>query len=195
METPAILVVDDEASALRSVRRTLRAHGFENVLTLSDSREVRKTLGEHRVALMLLDLIMPHVSGEEILADLARRDPDLPVIVVTAEQEVGAAVRCMKLGAIDYLLKPVESGQLVATVERALEESAREERPLVLSMLGVDAPSPSLLGVFRDWLPLQSEPPRVWTRISQRIRNLPCSQGNTPPGMSANRTHTIQKTS
>ena len=124
MEAPSILIVDDEVSALRSSRRTLRAHGFENVLTCGDSREALGMVRDYRISLLLLDLIMPHVSGEEILAEVSRLQPDLPVVVITAEQEVGAAVRCMKLGATDYLLKPVATEQLVATVERAIEKSA-----------------------------------------------------------------------
>ena len=120
----SILVVDDEESAIRSVRRTLRTHGFEHVLTCDDPREVSSTLEKHRVSLLLLDLLMPHLSGEEVLGEVARSHPDLPVIVVTAEQDVRTAVRCMKQGAVDYLLKPVTSEQLAETVERALEQSA-----------------------------------------------------------------------
>jgi DNA-binding NtrC family response regulator len=120
----SILVVDDEESALRGARRTLRAHGFEHVLTCDDPREVSSILEEHRVSLLLLDLLMPHLSGEEVLGEVTRLHPELPVIVVTAEQDARTAVRCMKQGATDYLLKPVTSEQLAETVERALEQSA-----------------------------------------------------------------------
>jgi DNA-binding NtrC family response regulator len=72
----------------------------------------------------LLDLGMPHVSGEELLGEVAARRPELPVVVITAEQDVRTAVRCMKLGAVDYLLKPVSPEQLAEIVGRALEQSA-----------------------------------------------------------------------
>ena len=121
---PAILVVDDESSALRGARRALRAEGFEHVLTLDDPREVVTMLEGQRVALLLLDLLMPHVSGEEILEVVSDRWPELPVVVMTAETDVRTAVRCMKLGAVDYLLKPVAPEQLAETVSRALEQSA-----------------------------------------------------------------------
>ncbi len=120
----SILVVDDDPRVLRSVRRTLRSAGFENVLTLDDSRQVRALSQEHPLALVLLDLAMPHVGGEQILAELRKENPEIPVIVVTGQDEVGTAVRCMKLGAADYLLKPVAGEHLVATVEKCLENSA-----------------------------------------------------------------------
>ena len=65
----SILVVDDEEPALRSVRRTLRSRGFESVLTCSDSRKVLELLETEAVAAVLLDLIMPELSGEELLAE------------------------------------------------------------------------------------------------------------------------------
>jgi DNA-binding NtrC family response regulator len=120
----SILVVDDEESALRAARRALRVHGYEHVLTCSDPRETLAMLKEHRVELLLLDLLMPHMNGEEVLTEVAQRHPQLPVIVITAEQDVRTAVRCMKLGASDYLLKPVGAEQLAETVERVLEQNA-----------------------------------------------------------------------
>jgi len=120
----SILVVDDEESALRAARRALRVHGFEHVLTCNDPRKALPMLDEHRVELLLLDLLMPQMSGEEVLEEVARQHPQLPVIVITAEQDVRTAVRCMKLGAADYLLKPVGAEQLAETVERVLEQSA-----------------------------------------------------------------------
>jgi DNA-binding NtrC family response regulator len=120
----SILIVDDEEAALRGTRRALRARGFERVLMCSDPRQVLDMLEKQRVELLLLDLLMPHVSGEEILGEVRERYPSLPVIVITAEQDVLTAVRCMKLGATDYLLKPVAAEQLTDTVERVLEQSA-----------------------------------------------------------------------
>ncbi len=120
----AILVVDDEKATLRGVSLVLRSHGLEPVLTCSDGREVAGLLEEHPVSLLLLDLIMPNIGGEEILQSVSETHPDLPVIVVTADADVETAVRCMKLGAVDYLLKPLEAERLIATVERTLEQAA-----------------------------------------------------------------------
>jgi FixJ family two-component response regulator len=57
---------------------------------------------------IILDLFMPHVSGQELLPRLTREYPEIPVVVMTASQEVETAVSCMKEGAFDYLVKPVE---------------------------------------------------------------------------------------
>lgn len=121
---PAILFVDDEPSARHSVEWTLRSRGFEHVLTAGDGDEALRLLRQRSVSLLLLDLNMPRRGGEEVLAEVVELWPDLPVIIVTAVQDVGTAVRCMKLGAIDYLVKPVEPEQLVATLERTLAHSA-----------------------------------------------------------------------
>ena len=101
-----ILVVDDEEAVLNGVRRTLRADGFENVLMCRDPRDVEPLLDAEPVALILLDLMMPHISGRELLERIAASHPEIPVIVVTAEQDIRTAVECMKTGAYDYLLKP-----------------------------------------------------------------------------------------
>ncbi len=119
-----ILVVDDEPRVLSSIQRTLRSQGLPKALTCGDSRDVIRILEEHRVSLVLLDLLMPHVHGEEILGRVVKAFPELPVIVVTAEHDLRTAVRCMKLGATDYLVKPVDRDCLVEAVVRSLEQSA-----------------------------------------------------------------------
>ena len=119
-----ILVVDDEPRVLSSIQRTLRSQGLPKALTCGDSRDVIGILEEHRVSLVLLDLLMPHVHGEEILGRVVSAFPELPVIVVTAEHDLRTAVRCMKLGATDYLVKPVDRDCLVEAVVRSLEQSA-----------------------------------------------------------------------
>lgn len=116
-----ILVVDDEESVLKSVKRTLRSAGHKNVETTADPREVAAILEKNEIAVMLLDLVMPHLGGQDVLAQVAEAHPEIPVIVVTAEQDARTAVECMKLGAWDYLLKPAAPDELVATVARALQ--------------------------------------------------------------------------
>ncbi|HEV7765824.1 MAG TPA: sigma-54 dependent transcriptional regulator [Thermoanaerobaculia bacterium] len=131
-----ILIVDDEEVVLNGVRRTLRANGFDEVLMCADSRDVEPLLDAEPVALILLDLMMPHITGRELLERIASSHPEVPVIVVTAEQDVRIAVECMKTGAYDYLLKPVGADELMATVRRALEHrELREENARLRSKL------------------------------------------------------------
>jgi two-component system nitrogen regulation response regulator GlnG len=131
-----ILVVDDEESVLNGVRRTLRAEGFENVLMCRDPRDVEPLLDAERISLILLDLMMPHISGRELLERIAASHPEIPVIIVTAEQDIRTAVECMKSGAYDYLLKPATAAELVAVIARALEHrELRDENARLRSKL------------------------------------------------------------
>jgi two-component system nitrogen regulation response regulator GlnG len=131
-----ILIVDDEESVLNGVRRTLRANGFDEVLMCADSRNVEPLLEGEPIALILLDLMMPHIGGRELLERIASSHPEIPVVVVTAEQDVRIAVECMKVGAYDYLLKPVGADELMATVRRALEHrELRDENARLRSKL------------------------------------------------------------
>lgn len=116
-----ILVVDYEEEILFTTGIALRAAGFSQVLTENDSRRVMETLSRHEVELVILDLYMPHLPGYDLLREIAAHFPQLPVIVVTAANEVGMAVECMKAGAFDYFVKPVEPARLMATISRAKE--------------------------------------------------------------------------
>jgi DNA-binding NtrC family response regulator len=131
-----ILIVDDDDSVLNGVRRTLRAAGFENVLMCRDPRDVEPLLDAEPVALILLDLMMPHISGRELLGRIAASHPEIPVIIVTAEHDIRTAVECMKHGAYDYQLKPSTGAELTAVVGRALEHrELREENARLRSKL------------------------------------------------------------
>ena len=116
-----VVIVDDEEQIIKSLERVLIAAGITSLLTLSDSREVLRILEEVTPAVVLLDLTMPHLSGRELLTQVRDMYPDLPVIIVTGNTEISTAVECMKNGAFDYLVKPVESNKLVATVMQAVE--------------------------------------------------------------------------
>jgi DNA-binding NtrC family response regulator len=78
-------------------------------------------LAQQDVALVVLDLFMPYISGTQLLPEIIREHPGIPVIVMTASQEIETAVACMKDGAFDYLVKPVEESRFVSSVRRALE--------------------------------------------------------------------------
>lgn len=127
-----VLLVDDEPSLLRSASISLRTAGIKQVLTLEDSRQVLPQLAEIELGVLVLDLTMPHLSGQALLARIVADYPDIPVIIMTATDNVFTAVDCMKMGAFDYLIKPVERDHLVASVTRALE--VRVLRNEVLSL-------------------------------------------------------------
>jgi DNA-binding NtrC family response regulator len=119
--TLPILLVDDEKQMLNSFRRTLNYGGSTNILQCNDPREVPDILRTQPIEAILLDLLMPHLSGEELMIRLAEKFPEIPVIIITGVREVETAVRCMKLNAYDYLVKPVEEDQLLQSVRQVLE--------------------------------------------------------------------------
>lgn len=117
----SILLVDDQESILKSFSFLFRARGFSNVFIEKDSRVVLDRLRRNPVTLVILDLTMPHISGQQILRDIRKEFPDILVIIVTGNVEINTAVDCMKEGAFDYLVKPVEDSKLTAVVRRAIQ--------------------------------------------------------------------------
>ncbi len=132
-----VLIVDDEPLMLRSMAMALRSEGINNLILCEDARKVLKILKEKDIGVILLDLIMPYISGEELLVQIKQDFPDIPVIIITGVQEVETAVKCMKAKAFDYMVKPVERMRLVSGVLRAIEirELQRENRLLKEYML------------------------------------------------------------
>jgi two-component system, NtrC family, response regulator HydG len=119
----SVLVVDDEEQILNTSRLFLQSRGISDVITISDSREVLSLLAEKPIAVIVLDLNMPHISGVELLRKIVRDFPSIPVIMVTANDEIETVVECMKSGAFDYIVKPVDSARLASSVKKALDLS------------------------------------------------------------------------
>lgn len=118
---PLIVLVDDEPGILFGVSLMLRQAGFSSVATVSDSRELLPLLAEEDPEVIVLDLQMPHLSGSELLGEITGRYPHLPVIIVTGANELDTAIECMKRGAIDYMVKPIDANRFIASVRKALE--------------------------------------------------------------------------
>ena len=116
-----VLLVDDEAAWLRSFSMTLRGAGVTNIHTCGDSREALARAEAIPAALVVLDLTMPHLSGVDVLRQLAEARPDLPVVMLTGLNDLETAVACMKEGAFDFFVKTAETERLVGGVKRALE--------------------------------------------------------------------------
>src|SRR5262245_1939519 len=120
----AVLLVDDEPALLRSASVLLRAAGLTSVLTLDDSRQVLARLAADPIGRVVPDLTMPHLSGQALLEQITTTYPSVHTLVMTATHDLETAVQCMRTGALDYLVKPVDKRRLVAAVQRALELSA-----------------------------------------------------------------------
>jgi len=122
-----VVIVDDEPQILLSFGVMLRTAGISNLVTIEDSRKVLPLLAREGVSLVVLDLSMPHQSGHGLLSRIADAFPHLPVVIVTATDDLETAVDCMKSGAFDYLVKPVEPSRLISSVKRALQMSALQD--------------------------------------------------------------------
>ena len=118
---PPLVLVDDETTVLQSSQLLLTGAGIKPIITLADCRDLFPLLEKQTVAAIVLDLYMPHISGVEVLPKIIKTHPDTPVIVMTAAHDVETAVSCMKHGAFDYLVKPVEESRLISCAKRALE--------------------------------------------------------------------------
>ena len=116
-----VLVVDDEAYALKGYELQLLGEGIENIICCQSGEEAQDILASQRVSLVLLDLRMPGISGEDLLSRVVARYPEIPVVVITGIDDAATAVRCMKAGAFDYIVKPVEQTRLITIVGKALE--------------------------------------------------------------------------
>ncbi|QSV45936.1 sigma-54-dependent transcriptional regulator [Geobacter benzoatilyticus] len=129
-----ILLVDDEPAWLRSLSLTLESSaGITNTSLCQDSRQVLGLLDGGGIGLVLLDLTMPHLSGEEVLKEISERHPAVAVIVISGLNQVETAVRCMKSGAFDYFVKTDEEDRIVGGVLRAVRMMELQRENLEMS--------------------------------------------------------------
>ncbi len=118
-----ILVVDDEAPIREIVATMVRNAGYEAVMARSGKDALTVLASGENFDLIVSDLMMPEMDGQSLLREVKIVYPDLPMIVVTAVQEISIALNSIRAGAYDYLLKPFEREQLLATVRRALDHN------------------------------------------------------------------------
>jgi len=133
-----ILLVDDEPAWLLSLSITLeRCAGITNITTCEESRDVVGILGSRDVGIVLLDLTMPGLSGEDLLARITEEHPGVIVIVISGMNQLETAVGCMQAGAFDYFVKTAEEDRIVCGVLRAVRmlELQRENREMSKRLL------------------------------------------------------------
>lgn len=139
-----ILLVDDEPAWLETLSLSLEWSGITNIVTCQDSRGVMEIVDRGGIGLILLDLTMPHIGGEELLALLGERHPEIATIVISGMNQIEIAVQCMRLGAFDYFVKTAEEDRLVNGVMRAirLQELQRENRTMSACILNGELKHP-----------------------------------------------------
>ncbi len=120
----ALLVVDDNDDNRYTLTRRLKREGYGNISTANDGRQALEQLQQKKFDLVMLDVMMPEVSGYEVLERM-KGDPqlrDIPVIMITAVEDQESVIRCIKLGAEDHLPKPFDPTLLAARVSASLEK-------------------------------------------------------------------------
>ncbi len=119
-----ILIVDDDVAVTNYLMVFLMQTGRFETLVVNDSRQVEDLLAKDSFGVILLDMDMPNVSGMDILKMMHQKGLSIPVIILTGVSDVDLAVKSLKLGAIDYLTKPVEDETLLEAIDTALEHRA-----------------------------------------------------------------------
>jgi DNA-binding NtrC family response regulator len=121
-DAATVLVVDDEPANVSSLEKIFQRESMR-VLTASNARSALELARSHRVEVVLTDLMMPGVSGIDLLRALKEVSPDTEVVVMTAYGTVETAVQAMRDGAYDFVEKPLKRNNIVRTVRKAAERS------------------------------------------------------------------------
>ena len=114
-----ILIMDDDVAMTNYLKVFLTQTGLYELVVVNDSRQVAPLLEKEPFDIILLDMVMPNVSGMDILNDIHNKGVDTQVVVLTGISDIDLAVNAMKLGAFDYLIKPVDEHKLLDTLNNA----------------------------------------------------------------------------
>jgi putative two-component system response regulator len=120
-----VLVVDDEEGIRQALTRFLTRVGYR-VVSAGNAKEALEQLAVEHPQAMLCDIRMPETSGVQLLPKVLAHDADLAVIMLTAIDEPRTAIECLKLGAYDYLIKPVDLEELELSLQHALRQRQLE---------------------------------------------------------------------
>ena len=152
----SVILVDDQASTRMALGALLRDAGYR-VLALAETDAALAALAERHYDVVITDILMPKRSGLELLDEVAHRWPEVAVILITGEPNIGSAARAVRAGAYDYLAQPFSSDQLVEAIRAALARRERRASARVLreTEAGLSAlidAAPAAILVFRDTL-------------------------------------------
>jgi two-component system nitrogen regulation response regulator NtrX len=159
-----ILIVDDETGIRRALRTYLGDEGYATE-ELEDASDLEAHLAAHQPDLVLLDVVMPGLDGISALRQLRDRDQELPVVMMSGQATVERAVEATRLGAFDFLEKPLTPEKLLVTVERALEwqqlrgenRALRAERTAEFQMVGDGPAARALLATIERVAPTSAK--------------------------------------
>jgi len=131
-----ILVVDDEQRICRFVARALDANGFQFEVA-GNGHDALRLVESRDYAIIVLDLLLPGLDGYEVLRRVLRANPAQRVLILSAIGDVESKVRCLQMGAVDYLPKPFAIAELIARVRRRIDDRSAPPPPRWLEVGGV----------------------------------------------------------
>jgi DNA-binding NtrC family response regulator len=146
-----ILLIDDEKNILRSYELALQSAGINNIISCSSGIKAREIVKTQDVELIILDMMMPEISGEKLLAEFNSEYPKIPVIMATCINSLEKAVECIQHGAAEYMVKPVDVNKFLDKIRKHLDinELKRENERLRNSLLSQDA-----RGISKSFAPI-----------------------------------------
>ena len=170
-----VLIVEDETILSAAMSAYLEHHGFATVVAGSGEDGVRLA-GEASPDVAIVDIRLPGIDGLEVLHHLRTGSPTLPVIMTTAHASVASAVEAMKLGAVDYLTKPVDLDELHVVLTKALDDlRVRRELSYLKDRDASGAHISEIVG--------ESPPMRALRTQIERVAGLEGGAGVAPPGV------------
>jgi len=189
-ERTTVLVVDDEEGIRKALERFLTRLGYQ-VAVAANATEALARLAADRPQTMLCDIRMPDTSGVELLPKVLAQDPDLAVIMLTAIDEPRTAIECLKLGAYDYLIKPVDLDELELALQHALRQRQLEldrrqleqwlAREVAVRTRELEERTASIEEIALDALAAAKD----WAGADEAVKRLASELGATPEEVSA----------
>jgi FixJ family two-component response regulator len=130
MTTPSyvIMIVDDDTSMRRAARRLIKSHGFA-VETFASAEDFLASEQLKQTACLILDIQMPGLNGLELQRQLGAEGYQIPIIFITALNDENARAQALTAGALGYLVKPFEDGDLLNCIKRALRPETTDHQP------------------------------------------------------------------
>lgn len=122
MEALQVLLVDDEEEFIFTLAERLKIRGIE-ALTATDGEQALAVIDKHRPPVVVLDILMPGLGGLEVLSHIKRNHPRIEVILLTGQGSTHEGIEGMRLGAFDFMIKPVKIEDLIKRMTEALEKS------------------------------------------------------------------------
>ncbi|MDY6832008.1 MAG: sigma-54 dependent transcriptional regulator [Thermodesulfobacteriota bacterium] len=165
---PSVLIVDDEPSILQSLGGLLSDEGFE-VLTASNGYEALKLIETASPDIVLLDIWMPGIDGIETLKEIKAASPHIPVVIITGHGTIETAVNATKIGAFDFIEKPLSIDKVIVAIHNALnfrrlEEENRYLKKKTLEKSSIDGASPAVVALKQQIA--SAAPTDAWILIS-----------------------------